>query len=299
MVAGNPCNVGHGCGPGLACHYPTGTCLEAPVSCGGSSDGICLPDGRRAECLGECDDPTFLHDPCTDGSECYLGGCFQNSPTDLGPDCIDCWRVLLYGTPTWEPVGAVIVPGPVDTTNVNGFYAWEAMLFDPLHTFETSILQLAPGTPHLGPYDGENASVAAAFGLTPRQTYLPSEFANPSGTVLLVTLVPTAIAPTGSSADSASGPIIVPPPIFPPNIVNAGGGLVRFGQAHSIWGSGYVSPDTLHDGVSHLTLVFGANQDTAISAGTPVEGDYEYRLQLTAGGTAFEWLINAKFVVSP
>lgn len=117
------------------------------------------------------------------------------------------------GNPQWEPVDFHLFAenAGVDWSN---FHTVIAGLLPPPNHKDHPSLGVGPGDPHAAPYDGELALGVAAKGYVEHSVYPQSAGALPNAIFAAWMMVPSAGAPTGSSPDFASGPII-PNTVFP------------------------------------------------------------------------------------
>lgn len=156
-----------------------------------------------------------------------------------------------------------------------------------------------PGPAHAAPYDQEIDAAIAANGWDPGDTFHQSDWTFSSGSRGLIfagAVVPSAGAPTGTSPDYASGPIV------PDSIVIAFDGDMLEGTTviDPDFGDGdYPTLATLvpgggYDGWSHMPFTFG--EDTRFIPGTP--GSYTFRVKLTESATpANGWVIEIPFTI--
>jgi hypothetical protein len=214
----------------------------------------------------------------------------------LGDHCKDCTRAKI-GAPSWEPSGAAAIAGQVGSTSPDLFFDFLNGLVAPHHGFDPNDFIIGPVSPHAGPYDDELATLAIARGFEPKQKFRVSEFTAPAGIVILLNLVPSAGAPTGSSFDFTSGPII-PNAVFP---LSVDGDLFRDGQLYdpnfdSSYG-GYLAmdPPILVDGASHLPWFFGGNSAFG-PPGVPAAGKYAFKLKVT-DATGAGWDLEIPFSI--
>jgi hypothetical protein len=140
----------------------------------------------------------------------------------------------------------------------------------------------------------------ARLGFAEKTVFDVSEFSAPSGVFLIWMNIPGPNAPTGSSPDFASGPII-PNSIFP---VRIAGDVYRNGAIFEQNAFGYnvpslnaLNPPLNVDGHSHFPF-FGAEADVFGPAGlTDFTGAYEYRMTMRdVNGNGYN--ISARFQVT-
>jgi hypothetical protein len=121
--------------------------------------------------------------------------------------------VTKVGNPTWQPVDIHLFSVPTEPFTTVGFATANAILTP--HFFINSSGVVVPVPPDPGPYTNEIATGLARLGVTDRSVFSPRDLAGtPNGIWLGYMLVPAAGAPTGSSPDYTSGPII-PEGLFP------------------------------------------------------------------------------------
>jgi hypothetical protein len=222
------------------------------------------------------------------------GGAGGNS---LGAHCTGCTKTKV-GNPLWEPSGAVLVAGDVGSTTPDPFIAQISNIAAPNHAWDANDFIIGPAVAHAGPYGDEMYSLVTARSMTVKQAFTVSEFTAPSGVLILLTLVPSAGAATGSSFDFDTGPII-PNALFP--IANDGD-LYRNGVLYDAAFDGSYSgypgqnPPIVKDGPSHLPYFFGENSFFGPPA-TPATGSYEFRLRMTDSGGA-GWTMVIPFTVN-
>jgi hypothetical protein len=217
---------------------------------------------------------------------------------DLGPHCAGCTRAPI-AHPTWEPKGAVVLVGAVGSASAGSgaFVSFLGQLFQPKHRFFTREFSIGPAQPHDGPYDDEAFALALAAGLTPSQTLTTADYTAPSGVVVIINVVPGLGAPSGSSFDFDSGPIL-PNLRFPIHVL---GSLLREGAPLELFDSYYPGYDQFtpaldKDGPSHL-FVFVADNSSFVP-GVPAAGHYEFRIRATDdSGAGAGWDMIVPFVV--
>jgi len=211
--------------------------------------------------------------------------------------------ITQIGTPTWQPVDTHVFSAPIGTP-ATGFAEFsqtlDALLPPPNHILRPGA-GVSPGLPHPGPYDRELAEGIARLGFTDKSVFSVSEFSAPNGIYFATMFVPGANAPTGSSPDYASGPII-PNGLFPIRIegdVFRNGGLFE----QNAFGFSVPAPPALNPpinvaGYSHFPF-FAAEADVFGPPGlNDFTGAYEYRL--TARDTSGNgYNISVRFSVVP
>jgi hypothetical protein len=204
--------------------------------------------------------------------------------------------------PTWKPTDFHFFNARIGDNNNNfaDFPAEQQKLFPPPgYGFDPNHNGIVPGSqPVPGPYDTRMAQALAANGIVDQSTFTAEQFQIPNGVYLTWVNVPTASAPTGSSPDFASGPI-VPNSIFP---INFGGQTLRDGVLFDPNWSGTTSPTTAlsltnpGQGWSHFPTFTAETHDFGEDTSVPVEGNYVHQFTLTdAAGNG--WNITAPFTV--
>lgn len=262
-----------------------GACWGATLGCAGHSGEEGWNEEDEAELVGA-------------SSSALHGGarraCDPKKP--LGEHCKDCKRTKI-GAPIWEPTGVAAIAGQVGSTSPDTFFAFLNELVRPEHAFDDNDFIIGPAVPHAGPYHDELATFAIEKGFRPTQKFKAREFTAPGGIIILLNLVPSAGAPTGSSFDFASGPII-PNAVFP---ITVDGDLYRNGELYDpFFDSAYagypgMNPPIVVDGPSHLPWFFGENSSFG-PPNTPVTGNYEFKLKIT-DSTGAGWNLKVPFTV--
>ena len=240
------------------------------------------------------------------------GGAKKGGPPPLMPSCAGCDRTR-SGSPTWEPTDAALFAD-------KGLGDIVASLLGPKHQYFLNPGTFGPAVPHSPPYDQELASLLAMRAIAPRQALVSADFQPHTSLILIVEVVPTAGAPSGSSFDFAQGPII-PNGSFP---VSARVRLFRDGvpfDDHSVAGAPFQAegvpiqvqgydhffPPIVADGASHvfLTLTETALSTPAPSASgepppaiqAPPAGTYALNIAIAdVGGDG--WVVNLPFTVN-
>lgn len=198
--------------------------------------------------------------------------------------------VTPVGTPSYIPTDFHLFTAPIGTaaTGYAEFGQTQMALLPPPNHEPNPVLGIGPGAPHAGPYDKEFATGIAANGFVDATKFTTSQYSNGNGVYLVFMLVPSPGAPTGSSPDFASGPII-PNAIFP---LTVNGSTVTNGTVNDVLGQFQVPAiDQVPgfeglDGHSHIPFFFVDNFDFA---SRPVTGAYEYQLSIIdAAGNGYE-----------
>jgi hypothetical protein len=276
----------------------------ASAGCGSSSHGAGSDahagsgggEGGAAGDGGEAGDAAPA-DGADDGQDAGTCDTADASAAPLGAHCDGCSKTPI-GCPTWEPAGAVAMAGTVGSGTVAILDAWLTPLLAPNHRFQQ--VYLVPAAAHAGPYDEEPYAMATAANVTIKQSFSVAEYTAPMGVVFLVNLVPSAGAPTGSSFDFASGPII-PKNAFP---ITISGMFLRDGIDYDpfsdirFYGFDEINPpiDGAGDGPSHYVLHFG--ESSAAVPAVPAAGSYELQVRaLDTRGNG--WVMAIPFTVGP
>jgi hypothetical protein len=175
-----------------------------------------------------------------------------------------------------------------------------AILPEPNHRLHPQ-LGVGPGDPHAGPYTQELAQGLQAAGFVNKTVFEVSEFTAPNAIIVAWMNVPGPGAPTGSSPDYESGPIISNG-VFPMRFtgdVYLNGALFEqdaFGLEQQA-PTGLTPPIDVQ-GYSHFPYFAAENSAFAPPGLTDLTGSYEYRWQVRdAGGNG--WDISARFQVIP
>jgi hypothetical protein len=281
--------------------------LVASTQDGPGAGGAGAPDGGGGEEAGS----GGRRDDGEDAGEAEAGddvdgsagdavgdGAGQVLPGSLGPHCAGCTRTAI-GHPTWEPKGGVVLVGTVGSADggASDLVAWIGGLCQPNHRFFQKEFTIGPALAHFGPYDDEAFALAIADGLEPTQVLSTAAYTAPSGVVLVINLVPSEIAPTGSSFDFDSGPII-PNSRFP---IRVHGSLLRDGAPQEFFDSFYPGYDQFtpaidKDGSSHLFIFLADN--SSFVPGLPAAGSYEFLIRATEeGGAGAGWDIVVPYSV--
>jgi hypothetical protein len=240
------------------------------------------------------------------GGEAGMGGVAEagaggegGSPDATGPlaHCSGCSRVRI-GSPLWQVAGVIAVAGDVGTTTPDPLIAFLKDMVGPNHAWDDDDFIVGPKLPHAGPYDDEIFSLAVAAGHTPKQSFTKAEFTGPKGVIITFNIIPGAGAPTGSSFDFASGPIL-PNAIFP---LKVDGDMYREGELYDPFFDGDfpgylgLTPPINKDGASHLFWFF-AEDDAFAPPNTPTNGNYEFHLKITDSG-GLGWNLTVPFTVA-
>jgi len=209
--------------------------------------------------------------------------------------CNGCTRTKI-GAPLWEPTGIVAVP-----SNMPSFEAYLTFLDNltsPNHAYDVNDNIIGPALPHAGPYDDELYGLAVAKNVPVKQTFSVAEFSDPSGVTIMMNIIPSAGAATGSSVDFASGPII-PNALFP---IAVDGDMFREGVLYDAeFDSSYPgypgqTPPIVKDGPSHLVWFFGENSSFG-PLNTPATGSFAFKLKIT-DSTGAGWNVTVPFTVA-
>ena len=206
--------------------------------------------------------------------------------------------------PTWQPTDFHFFSARIGdpSNNFNDFSQIQQTLFPaPGYGWDPNHNGVIPGTQAVpGPYNTKMAQALAANGIADQSTFSTAQFQIPFGVYLTWINIPTASAPTGSSPDFASGPII-PNSIFP---INFGGQTLRDGVLFDPNWSGTTSPTSdlslsnPGQGWSHYPMFTAETHDFGLDTSVPVEGNYVHEFTLTdANGNG--WNITAPYAVTP
>jgi len=208
-------------------------------------------------------------------------------------------KTTKIGTPTWQPAGAQVFTAPIGTAE--SAYAefldtMLAVLPSPQHEFNP-VFGVGPGAPHDGPYDGEMAEGVAANGYETGRIFSSSAVTDGGGIWLAYMLVPGEGAATGSSPDSANGPIIANA-LFPMTVTSS----VRHGSA--IDGpfsfdvpalDGNIDPPFAVDGHSHVPIFHAEGAE--FFPGRSAQGVYDFTVTLI-DATGNGWLVQTRVAIS-
>lgn len=213
--------------------------------------------------------------------------------------CKGCTRTKI-GKPLWEPSGVVVLAGDVGTDSFDPMIAFLEAWTAPNHKWwgDPDYL-IGPDKVHAGPYNDELYTLAKAKNLKLKQTFSKAEFTGPKGVWVAFNIVPSEGAPTGSSFDFASGPIL-PKAIFP---LTEDGDTYRNGELYdpffdgSFSGQHNLHPPIDKDGASHLFWFFGED-DFFGPEDTPADGSYEFDLKIT-DATGRGWSLKVPYTVTP
>ena len=204
------------------------------------------------------------------------------------------------GMPLWEPVDPQVFVGPLGT--LASMFAegrtFEGMWLVPNHRLDVAQSLVAPAMQHAGPYTGDLSTMLGTHGITASRLLTEAQYTAPSGVWISMVLVPSTGAPTGSSFDSDSGPII-PNDVFPIAIDCdlLQGGLpydTNFDSMYPAYDD--TSPPAPKDGWSHIVLAFSENTEHAPDMAA-VAGDYELRCTLADGTGMNGWAVSVPFRV--
>lgn len=209
------------------------------------------------------------------------------------------------GDPTWIPVDFHLIAAPIGT-EASGFEEFfhetmPALLPSPNHTL-IPWTGIFPGAPHAGPYDTELAEGVSANGYREHVRFLKREFNDGMGVILVYMTVPYP-GTTGSSPDSASGPII-PHSLFPIHVEGVARRNGRMFDPYLVNTDVPVLDDLGYpgyDGHSHFPMFIATNLELHNLFGLPpvkANGSYRYNIKmLDQSGNG--WRIRAHFSVTP
>jgi hypothetical protein len=222
------------------------------------------------------------------------------------PASADTVTLTPIGSPTWQPGDFHFFTAPVGDFD-DGFAeigATQAAILPPSnHLFNAQLGGPGPGVPHGPPYDHEMGEGITNAGFTFKSAFKTSDFDLPNGVWLACTFVPSTNAPTGTSPDFDSGPII-PNSLLP---ITQSGVLTRNGTLFdpNIVGAIPVLNTITNpldnqlfnvDGWSHVpwfvieSSVFGPPD-------TPSAGNYQYHITYLDSTTTNGWDVVATFSV--
>ncbi len=216
----------------------------------------------------------------------------------LGAHCTGCTATPL-GTAKWKPVGAVMAPGLVGSsdTDTQPFYDFLTPIVAPNHIYNSDQGVWGPGAAHAGPYLDEGFALLSAASVATKQSFTTADFTAPSGALLTINLVPVDAATLGSSPDFVSGPVI-PNALFP---LQVDGDLFREGVLYDgdfdgeLDGFDTWQPPLLVDGASHVMLWFGEN--SSFKPNVMAQGSYVFKISVL-DGSGSGWEIDVPFTVS-
>jgi hypothetical protein len=221
-------------------------------------------------------------------------GLFGSPPPGAASGTL-AWTAAPVMAPTWASAGWQIVETPLGTAD-DGFAeastAWSALW--PKHQlvpFGTG-MTFAPNVQHAAPYDKEAEEGVLATGFPSGDHFTQASWAAPWGLTVTGVLVPTAQAPSGSSPDFDSGPIIDTRVIVDGDLYR-NGVLVDPNFDSTIPLVSEVVTDKPFAGWSHVIVIFA--ESTTFVPGDP--GNYEFVFKLTAEGSGNGWVVHLPFVV--
>jgi hypothetical protein len=229
------------------------------------------------------------------GSAGEGGSAGQASGSVVGANCNGCSMMELK-TPAWTVAGALMTAAPVGSpeSGTDAYYEWLGTLLSPNHESIDGLY--GPGIPHAPPYDEEPFQLLTIAGGKPQQNFTEAEFGGLNGVALLISVVPRVTAPSGSSADFDSGPIM-PNDLFPLYI---DGDLYRNGVIYdAVFDGFYQGYDALStpiekDGPSHLIIPFGEN--SSYFPEVQAQGHYVFRISIV-DSLEEGWVIDVPFTV--
>jgi hypothetical protein len=248
----------------------------------GSDGGMAGEGGTsNAGAAGDGGDSSASGGAAGDGGMGGMGGAggADGGPADPLAHCSGCTRTKI-GLPKWELSGIVAVPS--DMPSQEGYLEFLDDLTGPNHAFDMNDGIIGPGAVHAGPYDDELYLLAVAKDIPVKQSFTTEEFSDPSGVTIMMNIIPSEGAVTGSSVDFASGPII-PNTLFP---FTVDGDMYREGVLYDPYFDGTyagypaMTPPIEKDGPSHFVWFFGENSAFG-PEGTPATGSFEFKLKMT------------------
>ncbi len=206
------------------------------------------------------------------------------------------------GNPLWEPAGFVLFSGPVGQDgDFSDYFTTLASLYPPPnHGFNSTTGNVIPGQPHAGPYTGEPLAGVLANNYKHGNVYNVPDFAGHNGVILAFVFVPRAGAPTGTTPDSANGPMI-PNSVYP---IHQTGVTLRNGATFDeAWDffipdvNSAIGTGTTYQGWSHQPIFEGEVAEFG-PPGTPATGNYSTTIQyLDQQGNG--WTVNWQYTVVP
>lgn len=198
-------------------------------------------------------------------------------------------NVTKVGDPTFVPTDFHLFAAPIGTeaTGYAEFLGTLQSILSPPQHADVPGLGIGPGIPHAGPYDQEMGKGVIGAGFVEATTFTTAQFSNGTAVFLGFMLVPGPNAPSGSSPDFASGPIMANA-MFPLNFVSdtfTDGTFNDTGKSEVPAISTVPGFESLA-GHSHIPLFTADNFDFASN---DVPGAYEYRITLRdAAGNGYD-----------
>lgn len=198
--------------------------------------------------------------------------------------------------PTWQPVDFHRFSADVGEAYSHSLRPTEELLPPPGHV-PSEVFGIGPGAAHPGPYDTELTEGMRAQGFVEQSTFTQEEVTLPLSAFAIWMIVPTSAAPSGSSPDSPSGPII-PNTLFPLHVdFQAYFDGVAVDGDHGEFDvpplDAALDPPFDVDGHSHFPIVF--IEDLASLPGTT--GTHEWRgTMIDAAGNGWELSTSFKIV---
>lgn len=257
---------------------PTLACLLSVLACASCADG------RLYASMGEPRDGSpWTVDTCTSDGSGASGSNGGSTPMALQ-------RV---GDPSWRPVCAHLFAarcGSPDDRFADGVATIEAVL--PRHRYFPAQDLFGPGTPHQGSYADELSSGIQQAGQISKSSFSLEEIGAPSCLFITLMLLPDEAAPTGSSADFASGPVLDPDafPLLIDGNLFAGDRLVDPAFDFRTPGQAELSGPPPGSSYSHLPLIFFENDELAHLE----RGRLEFRVKIS-DAHGHGWRINIGF----
>lgn len=224
-----------------------GTGCEGVFISRGMVDGTdgCLPDARAQP-----------------GNDAGGGQPSSDAGNTVGPGALPM-TLSAIGSPSWKPECAYAFAAPCGS-KASAFSTAVATIGKvlPAHQYYAAQNVMGPGAPH-GQYAQELASGLAAAGLTPGSSFSAASLQPPSCIFVLLQLVAGGGAPSGSSPDFASGPILDPsafPLLVDGSLLNAGK-LVDPALDFEYPAKKSLVPEPAGQSYSHVPLVFFENSE--------------------------------------
>lgn len=199
------------------------------------------------------------------------------------------------GSPSWKPTDVVVFAAPVGSQGDEMCNVAETIL--PAHKCcvgSPTCYGVCPDTAHSPPFDLELSSGVKAAGYLPTGLLTVQELKSPSGFYVAFTLVPDVGAPTGSSPDFASGPVLDPAdfPLTEEGGVHINGAEVdSYKTTHCALAD--LVPGATQTSYSHLHGSLADNSEWI----TVVPGTYEAKIQFRNSAGTSGWDLTVSFVV--
>lgn len=184
-----------------------GLALAALVGCGGSEPGGGAGGGTTSSVTTSSTTTGSTSSATTGSTTTSSSSTTSSMGTGGAPPDPPVFDVAKVGSPLWEPVDFHQFSANVGNMFEN-FGTINAGLLPPPKHENHPDLGVGPGDAHAGPYDTELAAGVLAGGYVERATFPKVDGMLPNAIMTVWMVVPSTGAPTGSSPDFASGPII-------------------------------------------------------------------------------------------